>query len=148
MVADVEELSAAKQLLQESQAELVEQGAEIGAIETGVMIETPAAAVCAADLAAGSAFFSIGTNDLVQYTLAADRGNDRLRRLQRPDHPAVLSLIRQTCEAAEAAGIPVGVCGEAAGDPDMIPKLIRLGVTELSMAAPSIPRAKKVVSTL
>jgi phosphotransferase system enzyme I (PtsI) len=148
MVADVEELRAAKQLLQESQAELVEQGAEIGAIETGVMIETPAAAVCAADLAAGSAFFSIGTNDLVQYTLAADRGNDRLRRLQRPDHPAVLSLIRQTCEAAEAAGIPVGVCGEAAGDPNMIPNLLRLGVSELSMAAPSIPRAKKIVSTL
>jgi phosphotransferase system enzyme I (PtsI) len=148
MVADVEELRAATRLLQESRAELVEEGAEIGTIETGVMIETPAAAVCAADLAAASAFFSIGTNDLVQYTLAADRGNDRLRRLQRPDHPAVLSLIRQTCEAAEAAGIPVGVCGEAAGDPDMIPKLIHLGVTELSMAAPSIPRAKKVVSTL
>src|SRR5919112_1950541 len=142
MVADVEELKAAKELLQEGRAELQEEGVEIGELETGVMIETPAAAVCAAELAAESAFFSIGTNDLVQYTLAADRGNDRLRRLQRPDHPAVLSLIRQTCEAAEGAHIPVGVCGEAAGDPTMIPRLIRLGVTELSMAAPSIPRAK------
>ena len=111
-----------------------------------VMIETPAAALCAAELAKGSDFFSIGTNDLVQYTLAADRGNERLRRLQSADHPAVLALIRQTCEAANAAGIPVGVCGEAAGEPEMIPKLISLGVTELSMSAPSIPRAKKVVS--
>ncbi len=148
MVADVEELKAAKEMLQESRAELQEEGVAIGAVETGVMIETPAAAVCAAELAAESAFFSVGTNDLVQYTLAADRGNDRLRRLQRPDHPAVLALIRQTCEAAEVAGIPVGVCGEAAGEPTIIPKLVGLGVTELSMAAPSIPRAKQVVSGL
>ena len=112
------------------------------------MIETPAAALCAAELAEESAFFSIGTNDLVQYTLAADRGNERLRRLQSADHPAVLALIRQTCEAANEANIPVGVCGEAAGEPEMIPKLINLGVTELSMGAPSIPRAKKVVSEM
>jgi phosphoenolpyruvate-protein kinase (PTS system EI component) len=110
------------------------------------MIETPAAAVCAPELAGESAFFSIGTNDLVQYTLAADRGNERLRRLQDAAHSAVLALIRQTCGAAEEASIPVGVCGEAAGEPQMIPKLINLGVTELSMSAPSIPRAKKVVS--
>jgi phosphoenolpyruvate-protein phosphotransferase len=148
MVADVEELKAAKELLQASRAELQEEGVEIGTVQTGVMIETPAAAVCAAELAAESAFFSVGTNDLIQYTLAADRGNDRLRRLQRPDHPAVLALIRQACEAAEGAGIPVGVCGEAAGEPNMIPKLVGLGVTELSMGAPSIPRAKKVVSGL
>ena len=107
-----------------------------------------AAALCAAELAKESAFFSIGTNDLVQYTLAADRGNERLRRLQSADHPAVLALIRQTCEAAREAGIQVGVCGEAAGEPRMIPKLVDLGVTELSMGAPSIPRAKKIVSGL
>jgi len=148
MVADVGELEAAKAMLQESRRELESEGAKIGEVETGVMIETPAAAVCAAELAKESAFFSIGTNDLVQYTLAADRGNERLRRLQNADHPAVLALIRQTCEAADAAGIPVGVCGEAAGEPEMIPKLVALGVTELSMSAPSIPRAKKVVSGL
>jgi phosphotransferase system enzyme I (PtsI) len=148
MVADVGELEAAKTKLQESKAELEAEGVKTGALETGVMIETPAAALCAAELAKGSDFFSIGTNDLVQYTLAADRGNERLRRLQSADHPAVLALIRQTCEAANAAGIPVGVCGEAAGEPEMIPKLISLGVTELSMSAPSIPRAKKVVSGL
>ncbi|HET7272794.1 MAG TPA: phosphoenolpyruvate--protein phosphotransferase [Rubrobacter sp.] len=148
MVADVEELKAAKTILEESRTELQAEGTEMGEVETGVMIETPAAALCAAELAKESAFFSIGTNDLVQYTLAADRGNERLRRLQSADHPAVLELIRQTCEAAGEAGIPVGVCGEAAGEPEMIPKLVDLGVTELSMGAPSIPRAKKIVSGL
>jgi phosphotransferase system enzyme I (PtsI) len=148
MVVDVGELEAAKETLQECRRELESEGVEIGELETGVMIETPAAAVCAGQLAEESAFFSIGTNDLVQYTLAADRGNERLRRLQNADHPAVLALIQRTCEAASAAGIPVGVCGEAAGEPEMIPKLVELGVTELSMAAPQIPRAKKVVSEL
>ena len=148
MVADVGELEAAKAMLQECRRELESEGVEIGEVEAGVMIETPAAAVRASELAEESAFFSIGTNDLVQYTLAADRGNERLRRLHNADHPAVLALIRQTCEAASAAGIPVGVCGEAAGEPEMIPKLLELGVTELSMAAPQIPRAKKVVSEL
>src|ERR671917_1812825 len=94
------------------------------------------------------AFFSIGTNDLVQYTLAADRGNERLTRLQSADHPAVLDLIGKTCEAAKEAGIWVGVCGEAAGEPDLIPRLVELGVTELSMSAPSIPKAKKIASEL
>jgi phosphoenolpyruvate-protein phosphotransferase len=146
MVVEVGELRAAKKILDEARGELEGEGVEVGEVETGVMIETPAAAVCAAELAAESAFFSIGTNDLVQYTLAADRGNERLRRLQDADHPAVLALIRQTCGAAEEASIPVGVCGEAAGEPHMIPQLINLGVTELSMSAPSIPRAKKIVS--
>ena len=146
MVVEAGELRAAKGMLDEARAELEGEKVEVGEIATGVMIETPAAAVCAAELAAESAFFSIGTNDLVQYTLAADRGNERLRRLQDADHPAVLALIRQTCEAARGANIPVGVCGEAAGEPQMIPGLIDLGVTELSMSAPSIPRAKKIIS--
>ena len=148
MVADVGELKAAKARLEECRRKLDSEGVEFGEVETGVMIETPAAALCAAQLAEESAFFSIGTNDLVQYTLAADRGNERLRRLQNADHPAVLALIQDTCEAAIAAGIQVGVCGEAAGEPEMIPRLVELGVTELSMAAPQIPRAKKVVSEL
>ena len=148
MVVEVGELRAAKKLLEGCRATLREEGAEIGPLEVGVMIETPAAAICAAELARESAFFSIGTNDLVQYTLAADRGNERLRRLQSADHPAVLELIRRTCEAARGAGIPTGVCGEAAGDPGMIPKLVALGVTELSMGAPAIPLAKKIVSEI
>jgi phosphoenolpyruvate-protein phosphotransferase (PTS system enzyme I) len=112
------------------------------------MVETPAAAILAGELAPEVSFFSIGTNDLVQYTLAADRGNERLRHLQSAGHPAVLELVRMTCEAARAHGIWVGVCGEAAADTAMIPRLVELGVTELSMSAPSIPRAKKIVSEL
>jgi phosphotransferase system enzyme I (PtsI) len=148
MVVDALEVRAAKEIIQECRGELDNEGTQFGEVEIGVMVETPAAAIRAADLAPEVSFFSIGTNDLVQYTLAADRGNERLRRLQSADHPAVLALIGQTCEAAREAGIWVGVCGEAAGEPEMIPKLLELGVTELSMSAPSIPRAKKIVSEL
>ena len=148
MVVDNVELRAAKEILEECREELESEGTEYGEVEVGVMVETPAAAIRASDIAPEVAFFSIGTNDLVQYTLAADRGNERLTRLQSADHPAVLDLIGKTCEAAREAGIWVGVCGEAAGEPGMIPKLVELGVTELSMSAPSIPRAKKIVSEL
>ena len=148
MVVDAFELRAAKGILEECREELENEGTEYGEVEVGIMVETPAAAIRAGDIAPEVAFFSIGTNDLVQYTLAADRGNERLTRLQSVDHPAVLDLIGKTCEAAREAGIWVGVCGEAAGEPDMIPRLVELGVTELSMSAPSIPRAKKVVGEL
>ena len=148
MVVDNVELRAAKEILDECREELEGEGEEIGEVEVGIMVETPAAAIRAKDIAPEVAFFSIGTNDLVQYTLAADRGNERLTRLQSADHPAVLDLIEKTCEAARDAGIWVGMCGEAAGEPEMIPKLVELGVTELSMSAPSIPRAKKIVSEL
>jgi phosphotransferase system enzyme I (PtsI) len=148
MVADVEELRSAKEILSSCEEDLERAGEEVGRVEVGVMIETPAAAILAAELAPEVSFFSIGTNDLVQYTLAADRGNERLRHLQGAGHPAVLKLIEMTCEAAREAGIWVGVCGEAAGEPEMIPKLVELGVTELSMSPPSIPRAKRLVSEL
>lgn len=148
MVVDAGELRAAMGMLDARREELEAEGVPTGPVEVGVMIETPAAALGAAALAREAAFFSIGTNDLVQYTLAADRGNEKLKHLQAADHPAVLELIKMTCEAAEERGIPVGVCGEAAGEPAMIPRLIALGVTELSMGAPSIPRAKKIVSGL
>ena len=148
MIVDTVELHAAKELIQECRRELENEGTQFGEVDIGVMVETPAAAIRAADLAPEVSFFSIGTNDLVQYTLAADRGNERLRRLQSADHPAVLDLIGRTCKAAREAGIWVGVCGETAGEAAMIPKLIELGVTELSMSAPSIPKAKKIVSEL
>ena len=148
MVVDNVELRAAKEILEECRAELEAEGTEYGEVDVGVMVETPAAAIRAADIAPEVSFFSVGTNDLVQYTLAADRGNERLTRLQSADHPAVLDLIGKTCEAAKEAGIWVGVCGEAAGEPAMIHKLVGLGVTELSMSAPSIPKAKKIVSEL
>lgn len=146
MIVNADEVRSAKELIDECRNELEEDGKEFGSIDVGVMVETPAAAICAEDIAKEVAFFSVGTNDLVQYTLAADRGNERLRHLQHADHPAVLKLIGLTCEAAEEAGIWVGVCGEAAADPDLVPRLIELGVKELSMSAPSIPKAKKVVS--
>ncbi len=148
MVVDAGELRAAKGMLGARREELEAEGVPTGPVEVGVMIETPAAALCAADLAREAAFFSIGTNDLVQYTLAADRGNEKLKHLQGADHPAVLELIKMTCEAAGERSITVGVCGEAAGEPAMIPRLVALGVTELSMGAPAIPRAKKIVSGL
>jgi phosphoenolpyruvate-protein phosphotransferase len=148
MVVDAIELRAAKKILEECREELRNEGTQIGEVDIGVMVETPAAAIRAQDIAPEVSFFSLGTNDLVQYTLAADRGNERLTRLQSADHPAVLELIKKTCEAAREAGIWVGVCGEAAGEPAMIPKLAQLGVTELSMSAPSIPRAKKIISEL
>jgi phosphoenolpyruvate-protein phosphotransferase len=148
MIADVEELRAAKKVFDECREELELEGQGVGRVEVGIMVETPAAAILASDLAPEVSFFSVGTNDLVQYTLAADRGNERLRHLQHADHPAVLELVRITCEAASEHGIWVGVCGEAAGEPALIPRLVELGVTELSMSPPSIPRAKKIVSEL
>ena len=148
MIADVEELRAAKKVFDACKEELEHEGQEVGGVEVGIMVETPAAAIQASDLAPEVSFFSVGTNDLVQYTLAADRGNERLRHLQHADHPAVLELVRITCEAAREHGIWVGVCGEAAGEPALIPRLVELGVMELSMSPPSIPRAKKIVSEL
>ncbi|CAN5143159.1 phosphoenolpyruvate--protein phosphotransferase [soil metagenome] len=146
MIVNPEEARSARALLEECREELETEGVETGPVDVGVMVETPAAALCAAEIAPEVDFFSVGTNDLVQYTLAADRGNERLRHFQGAEHPAVLRLIGMTCEAAEEAGIWVGVCGEAAADPELIPKLVELGVRELSMSAPSIPKAKKVLS--
>ena len=148
MIVDAEEVREARAIFEECRSDLEKEGVETGVVEVGIMVETPAAVLGAAEIANEVSFFSIGTNDLVQYTLAADRGNERLRRLQNADHPAVLKLIELTCQAARDAGIWVGVCGEAAADPALIPKLVELGVTELSMSAPSIPRAKKVVSEI
>jgi len=113
--------------------------------ELEIMIETPAAALCARELAQHVDFFSIGTNDLTQYTMAADRTNARLEKLCRADHPAVLRMIELACKGARDAGIWVGVCGEAAGDPALIPQLLSWGVTELSMSPSLIARAKKTV---
>jgi len=104
------------------------------AVEAVVLKLSETAAILAGELAPEVSFFSVGTNDLVQHTLAADRGNERLARLQSADHPAVLKLIENTFEAA--------------AEPALIPTLVGLGVTEPSMSAPSIPRAKKVVSEL
>ena len=148
MVSDVGEIRAVKQLIAECRAELLAEGVAQGEFQLGVMAETPAAALAARELAREVAFFSIGTNDLTQYVMAADRMNPRVAGLYRVDHPAVLSAIRLIVEAAREAGIWVGVCGEAAAKPEMIAKFVELGVTELSMSPASIPMARKFVSEI
>ena len=114
-------------------------------IETGIMLEVPAAALLAETLAPLVDFFSVGTNDLTQYTLAAERGNPGVAGLFDPLHPAVLRLIERTAKAAAATGRRVAVCGEVAGDRLAVPLLVGLGVTELSMNPVSIPAAKQAV---
>lgn len=141
MVATLEEVRQAREILRQAGFEL---GHDV-MIPLGVMVETPAAALLAPRLAREVDFFSIGTNDLIQYTLAADRTNDRVASLYQPFHPAVLRLIGEVASAAVAAGISCGVCGEMAGDPRATALLIGLGIRELSMSAGSIPAVKRQV---
>jgi len=149
MIATLAEFRAAKALLAEARDEVQGRGqAAPRQIETGIMVEIPAAALRARQFAPEVDFFSIGTNDLTQYTLAAERGNARVASLADAFQPAVLQLIRQTAEAAHARGKWVGVCGELAGDPPAAPLLIGLGVDELSMNPPAIPRAKQIIRAL
>ncbi len=148
MIADVSELRAVKALLADCRNELQGQNIAFGEIELGIMMETPAAALCADELAKEADFFSIGTNDLTQYIMAADRLNPRLVNLNRADHPAVMKAVELICAAAGRAGIWVGVCGEAAARADLVPEFVRLGVTELSMSPSSIARVKKRILEL
>ncbi len=143
MVATLEEVRAAKALWQQAQEELRVRGVPFDPqVPLGIMVEIPAAALLAEKLAAEVAFFSLGTNDLSQYTLAADRTNPRVAKLADAWHPAVLRLIARTVEAARAAGIPVGVCGELAGDPAAAVLLVGLGIDELSVNPPMVPQVK------
>ena len=147
MVTGVEEIRRTKELISQCKQELKERGvAYEDQIEVGVMIETPAAALTADLLAKEAAFFSIGTNDLTQYTMAVDRGNAKVENLYKTMHPAVLRSIRSVIHAARKAGIPVGMCGEAAADPALIPLLLSFGLNELSVNSASILRTRKIVS--
>ena len=114
-------------------------------LQVGMMIEVPAAALLADRFAPLVDFFSIGTNDLAQYTLAADRINSAVASLASPLDPAVLRLMSMTCEAGRAAGIPVSICGEMAADPSIFPLLYGLGVTEVSVVAPAVALVKEAV---
>lgn len=146
MIASRSELRQAKQMLNEVKEELKASGATLPEkLQVGIMVEIPSTAVLADQFAKEVDFFSIGTNDLTQYTLAADRTNPKLAYLNDPCHPAVLNLIRQTAQAAHAAGIWVGVCGEMGGDADAIPLLLALGIDELSMSPGLIPHAKSLI---
>lgn len=149
MVATLEELRAANRLLDETRAELREKGTDFNEnMEVGIMIEVPAAAVMADALAEEADFFSIGTNDLIQYTMAADRMNERVSHLYQPFHPALLRLIKHVIDAAHAKGKWAGMCGEMAGDPLAIPLLLGLGLDEFSMSAISILPARKQLKQL
>jgi phosphoenolpyruvate-protein phosphotransferase len=149
MVATVAEVRAARVVLEECRAELLAEGQPIAdEVAVGIMVEIPAAAVMADHLAAEVDFFSIGTNDLSQYTLAADRTNAQVAPLATGFHPAVLRLVRDVIAAAHAQDKWVGLCGELAGEPLAIPILLGLGLDEFSMNPPAIPLAKQVIRAL
>jgi phosphotransferase system enzyme I (PtsI) len=146
MIATLDEVRRARSLLEEVRAELRDQGHAVAeAIQIGIMVEIPAVAVLADQFAREVDFFSIGTNDLTQYTMAAERTNDRVAYLGDAAHPAILRQIGRVIEAAHTEGIWVGLCGELAGDPQAIPVLLGLGLDEFSMAPASIPRAKVIL---
>jgi phosphoenolpyruvate-protein phosphotransferase len=148
MVSEVREVEQASALIEECAAELTASGTPFARFALGIMIETPAAVLLAPELAKHVSFFSIGTNDLTQYIMAADRLNPAVARLNDVSNAAVMSAIAMTARAGSEAGIMVGMCGEAAGRPDLIPDFVRMGLTELSMSPSSIQRAKKTISEL
>jgi phosphotransferase system enzyme I (PtsI) len=149
MISGLEELRRAKAVLAECNEELRRSGIPLGEeIELGAMIEIPSAAICANVLAPEVDFFSIGTNDLIQYALAVDRVNEKLAHLYEPTHPAILRLLKMIADAAHANHIWVGVCGEMAGDVALVPLLLGLGMDELSASATLVPRVKRAVQSL
>lgn len=149
MISSLAELIEAKKILKEAEKELRSLGhKEIAPLPVGCMIEVPSAAITADLLARECDFLSIGTNDLIQYTLAVDRGDHHLRKYYTPLHPGILRLIKLIVTEANQVGIPVSVCGEAAADPQFIPLLMGLGVHGLSVASRFIPRVKQTIRAL
>ena len=146
LISGIEELDAALNLLEEAKKECKKKKQPFADnIEVGIMIEVPSAAMTADILAKKSDFFSIGTNDLVQYSLAVDRGNEKVAYLAQPLHPAVLRFIKTTIDSAHKRGIKAAMCGEMAGNPGITALLLGLGLDEFSMAASSIPHVKRVI---
>ena len=147
LVTNIDEIRQVKALVEECKAELDARGVSYNKdIEVGTMIETPAASLIADDLAAECDFFSIGTNDLIGYTMCADRGNDKVAYLYDVYQPAVLRSLKRIIEEGNKAGIMVGMCGEAAADPLLIPVLLSFGLNEFSVSAPSILRTRRIIS--
>ncbi len=147
LVTNLDEIRQVKDLVKECMAELDARGVSYNKdIEVGTMIETPAASLIADDLAAECDFFSIGTNDLIGYTMCADRGNDKVGYLYEVYQPAVLRSLKRIIEEGNKAGIMVGMCGEAAADPLLIPVLLSFGLGEFSVSAPSILRTRRIIS--
>lgn len=149
MISGLDELCRALAILEESKQQLRSSSIEVAErIEVGAMIEIPSAAICASTLASEVDFFSIGTNDLIQYALAVDRVNEKVAYLYEPTHPAILRLLKMVADAGHANDIWVGVCGEMAGDIALIPLLLGLGMDELSTSATLVPRVKRAVQSL
>jgi phosphoenolpyruvate-protein phosphotransferase (PTS system enzyme I) len=149
MISGSEELARANALLDECKAELRARGQAFNeSIEVGSMIEIPSAAITSDILARQCKFFSVGTNDLIQYMIAIDRVNDRIAHLYEPSHPAVVRMLKLIVDEAHKAGIPVAVCGEMAGDPVYTPLLLGLGIDELSMTPPLLPAVKFLVRAM
>ncbi|MCD6427506.1 MAG: phosphoenolpyruvate--protein phosphotransferase [Caldisericaceae bacterium] len=146
MIAVKEEIEEANKILNEAKTELSKKGISFDKdIEVGIMVEIPSAALNAEELADYVDFFSIGTNDLTQYTFAADRTNQNLNYLYKPLHPAMLKLIKATIDASHKKGKWTGMCGELAGEPEAIKVLVKMGIDELSMSPKKIPQAKKII---
>jgi phosphotransferase system enzyme I (PtsI) len=146
MVSGLAELQAAKEQLRIAREELQARGQSYGRqMPVGIMIEVPSAALIADQLAPHVDFFSIGTNDLIQYTIAVDRMNEKVSHLYDPGHTAVLRLIKMVCDAAARYGKGVGMCGEMAGEPEFTELLVGLGVTKLSMSPPMVPKVKRAL---
>lgn len=149
MISGLAEVEQANALLEECKAALRAAGAPFDeGMEVGVMIETPSAALIAGSLARRTRFFSVGTNDLIQYSLAVDRTNEKIAHLYEPTHPAILRLIKLTVEAAHERGNWAGVCGEMAGDITLVPLLLGMGVDELSVAPATVPEIKFLIRRL
>jgi len=149
MITTITELRQTKEIIEELKIELEKEGKPFGKdIEVGIMIETPASSLIADILAKECDFFSIGTNDLTQYTMATDRGNERVQYLYSTFEPAVIRSIYNVIKAGKDAGIMVGMCGEGAGDVNMIPFLLGCGLDEFSMSAGSVPGARKAICSL
>jgi phosphoenolpyruvate-protein kinase (PTS system EI component) len=145
MVADAEDVATFAELIERARAELVAEGKPVGVVDRGVMLEIPSAILTANTYVRGLKFVSIGTNDLLQYTLAADRGNPALERYRDPLHPALLQLIRLAVEASDRAGIELSICGEMAGDPVAALILVGLGVRVLSVSPSSIAAVRRAL---
>ena len=148
MIISVREVRDAKDLLEECKAELKERGVAFGAVEVGIMVETPAAVMLADELAEEVEFFSLGTNDLSQYTLAIDRQNPKLDNFYDSHHPAVLRMIRHTIEAGHRHGCWVGICGELGADQTLTETFLRMGIDELSVSPSSILPLRKIIRGL